>query len=634
MTIRPRLTQAGPRRITRRQFTRLTSTAILGGLLAPIAPAASPAAASPATANPAAASPAATPLLSTTARGVLAPDPSASGRAAPAKPTPAPGIPTPTPASPKPSPAAPVQTAPVQATPVPASSAPAASVPVSLVSARGEMLVDEAGRPFFLLGASYQGPADRAWKMWADDQFDATLIAMDFGRARAAGLNALRIFVQYPLAQDAMAGRWNKLDQVLDLADRNHLRLIVTLADYTDWDLARLATVDDAIAARYRGRPTILAYDLKNEPRFGDLALSIYPPESTASLQDAGLVPRIGERMTQAELPEYRASDDGKKVIPERLTDDRAYVYLNVLRAYLQFLDDSAAWAKKHDATSVRYVGSPEGAAWAPLVDALNDSLAAWMRPRLGAIRRADPDRLVTLAHVDTFLATQPVNDWLDYRTYHRYPTATPAGIRAALALWDDVRSAVPGRPLVLGEFGFSNDATDEAMTATLEANLVQGIRDRGAAGAIKWMLNDFPNGANPRENSFGMYRGDGSPKPVVATFRAIAELPPRVTTAPPASPRAAVATCAASIAGVGPAGQAAQAQSLGMVAIAGTSGQGAYLRRTPRRDDRLSAWPDGTRLDLLGPETIGDGVHWLPVRDACGLAAWIPASYAAPTAP
>ena len=78
-------------------------------------------------------------------------------------------------------------------------------------------------------------------------------------------------------------------------------------------------------------------------------------------------------------------------------------------------------------------------------MDALNDALALWLRPRLAAVRAADPDRLVTVAHVDTILATLPVNAWTDYRTYHRYPSATPAGIRSALNLWDDVRKAVPG---------------------------------------------------------------------------------------------------------------------------------------------------------------------------------------------
>src|SRR2546423_5614636 len=69
-------------------------------------------------------------------------------------------------------------------------------------TATGTALVDAARPPFFLVGASYQGPADRAWKMWADDQFDATLIRQDFARARNAGLGVLRISVQPPLAAD------------------------------------------------------------------------------------------------------------------------------------------------------------------------------------------------------------------------------------------------------------------------------------------------------------------------------------------------------------------------------------------------------------------------------------------------
>ena len=48
----------------------------------------------------------------------------------------------------------------------------------------GTALMDPSGRAAFLIGASYQGPADRAWKMWADDQFDLTLIGQDFARAR------------------------------------------------------------------------------------------------------------------------------------------------------------------------------------------------------------------------------------------------------------------------------------------------------------------------------------------------------------------------------------------------------------------------------------------------------------------
>jgi hypothetical protein len=66
-------------------------------------------------------------------------------------------------------------------------------------------------------------------------------------------------------------------------------------------------------------------------------------------------------------------------------------------------------------------------------------------------------------------------------------------------------------------------------------------------------------------------------------------------------------------------------------VVVAGTDGEGVFLRRTPRADDRLQAWSDGTQLDLLGPDVELDGLRWTPVRDPCGAAGWVPMRYAAP---
>jgi hypothetical protein len=540
----------------------------------------------------------------------------------------------------------------------------------------------------FLLGANYEGPADQAWQMWQDDRFDPALIAEDFARARAANLSVLRIFVQKSLADDVRANRWTKLDRVLDLADRHGLRLIVTFADYTEWDLAKLAQIDTAVATRYKGRPTILAFDLKNEPRFGDLGLSTYP-DGPPPLQQAALVQAVRQSLppvstptptatpaptaapTRASAPvpaaspipaasptpearartawlpreeiaAYRASEDGQQTVPARLDDEQAYVYANVLRAYLRLLDDAGAWARTRDGgTSIRYLQSDDSAAWQPFVAALNDTLAAYLAPRLAAIRRADPDRLVTIAQVDPLLAIMPTNGWLDYRTFHRYPGAPTSGsIKAALALWDDVQAAVPDRPLVLGEFGFANDTVDEATSAALEAELVRAIRERGGAGALKWMLNDFPSGANPRENSFGMYRGDGTPKPVVDEFRALGALglvdgataldalrPAGSTTwrlDPACEEKGIAATPAAS--------PARPPSPAGWAVIAGTSGLGAYLRGTPRVADALTAWPEGTRLELLGRESDGDGLRWKEVRDPCGQVGWLPARYAAPS--
>ena len=113
---------------------------------------------------------------------------------------------------------------------------------------------------------------------------------------------------------------------MLDLADKHGLAIVLTLADYTDWDLARVAKLDGAIAARYVAEPRSSRIDLKNEPHFGDLALADLPPGETPPLQDPALVASIGERITREEIPEYRASENGQKT--SRRVDRRAGVRL------------------------------------------------------------------------------------------------------------------------------------------------------------------------------------------------------------------------------------------------------------------------------------------------------------------
>jgi hypothetical protein len=70
------------------------------------------------------------------------------------------------------------------------------------------------------------------------------------------------------------------------------------------------------------------------------------------------------------------------------------------------------------------------------------------------------------------------------------------------------------------------------------------------------------------------------------------------------------------------------EAVALGEVVMGNTEGQGVYLRRTPRMDDGLVAWPDGTRLEVVGPQTTAEGREWLNVRDPHGQVGWVPAEY------
>ena len=388
------------------------------------------------------------------------------------------------------------------------------------VSGDGERLLGPTGVPMFTTAVNYEGPADRAWQMWDNDKFDAGLIDADFGRAVSAGARALRLFVQAPLATDIAAGRWDKLDQVVGVAEKRGLQLIVSLHDYGERDLGRVSAAARQIAQRYRGRPGVLAYDLKNEPRFGDLALTRYGVP--VPLQQRGLIDALGERLPRDQVAAYRATDDGKGSVPAGLTDDEAYVYVNNLRLYRDMLAEASDWVRSHGATSLAYLDDPAGQKWAPLVKALNETLQAWLKPQVEAVRAGDPGRPITVAHVDAILAKQPANDVLDYQTLHRYPAIGAGAVRSALSLVATLQRAHPGRPVILGEFGYATETVDADRTAVHEVAVELGLLAQHAAGGAKWMLNDMPEGFNMRERTMGAFHLDGSPKPIVAALSAL----------------------------------------------------------------------------------------------------------------
>ncbi|MBC8077785.1 MAG: cellulase family glycosylhydrolase, partial [Chloroflexales bacterium] len=204
-----------------------------------------------------------------------------------------------------------------------------AQSPVASPHPNGKQIVWPDGRARFVLGYNYEGPADRAWRMW--ERFDAALIDADLARARAGGANTVRAFVQRPLPDEILAGNYAKLDAVIASAARHGLAVLLTLHDYEERDLAQVAAVNARIAARYRGNPTLLAYDLRNEPQFDLVALSIYG-DPLPPLQTDQLIAQYGERITRADIPAYRQTSEGRSLVPPRLTDPQAYIYVNVYR--------------------------------------------------------------------------------------------------------------------------------------------------------------------------------------------------------------------------------------------------------------------------------------------------------------
>ena len=385
-----------------------------------------------------------------------------------------------------------------------------------------------SGWPAFVIGASYQGPADRAWRgdywaWWADDLFDPALVEADFQRARTAGLNTLRIFVQLDLLRDIRDEKWSKLDTVLDLADRHGLRLIVTLGDYDEPRVSRLATMAGSIAGRYAGRPTIIAYDLKNEPTVWMLQTAMYPTGQKPPLLSRTLLDHYGEQSARFYIDAFRASDEGQHgplAIPERFSGDEAYVYHNnwILSYHMQL--EATAWATKRGRADVEYFSQSEAASWRPLLDVLDASYRAWLDPQLQAIRAVDPSVPITIGHHDPIVAALPVNQQLDVITLHRYGPPGQDGQKDIRRQLQALRTIFPGRPVMLGEFGHRATDVGEDVAAGAEKAVWMQLLADGFAGGLKWMLTDTRDGSD----TMGMFRIDGSPRPIALATVSIAQ--------------------------------------------------------------------------------------------------------------
>jgi hypothetical protein len=64
------------------------------------------------------------------------------------------------------------------------------------------------------------------------------------------------------------------------------------------------------------------------------------------------------------------------------------------------------------------------------------------------------------------------------------------------------------------------------------------------------------------------------------------------------------------------------------VVRVANTEGAGVFVRRSPSTADHIQAWPDGTALTVIGPDTTEAGMTWRHVQDPEGNQGWVPAQY------
>jgi endo-1,4-beta-mannosidase len=104
------------------------------------------------------------------------------------------------------------------------------------------------------------------------DTFSKDTIAKDFKIIKDAGLNTVRVFVQYEDfgKADINTSKLNKLRQTLDAAETAQLDVIVTLFDFygnydvLDWTLNRRHA--ETIVNALKDHKALVGWDIKNEP--------------------------------------------------------------------------------------------------------------------------------------------------------------------------------------------------------------------------------------------------------------------------------------------------------------------------------------------------------------------------------
>jgi len=114
-------------------------------------------------------------------------------------------------------------------------------------------------------------PQDSPWDTFGD-QFSTDTLSRDFKIIKEAGLNSIRIFIQYEDFGKAEVRRdkLQKLKHLLDVAHQQDLKVVVTLFDfYGDYSVLNW-TLDqkhaEIIANHIKDHPALLAWDIKNEP--------------------------------------------------------------------------------------------------------------------------------------------------------------------------------------------------------------------------------------------------------------------------------------------------------------------------------------------------------------------------------
>jgi hypothetical protein len=407
--------------------------------------------------------------------------------------------------------------------------AAAAELPKVRLSPEGRGFVTDAGRPFVPFGVNYFRPgtgwAPQVWK-----QFDPEATRRDFARLRALGANCVRVFLTfgsfYPEPGRLSPEGLEKLDRFLALAEAAGLYVHPTGPDHWEglpgWARGdRLAeepvlrALEDfwrLLAARYRGRAVIFAYDLLNEPEVR------WDTPAMRGRWTAWLKARYGDAaaVRAAWGTTDRPADLGDVPVPAREAPPG--------RELLDFQHCREAVAVE------------------------------WTRRQVAAIKAADPAALVTVGLIQWSVPVGIAGAWhysgfrpaqqaplLDFLEVHFYPLA--AGFYEYRDAEDELRNlaylhtvareaARPGKPVVIAEFGWYgggqprlNQGRHPFASEEQQARWCRLVVERTAGlacGWLNWGLYDHPEARDVTELT-GLLTPAGREKAWAREFRALA---------------------------------------------------------------------------------------------------------------
>jgi hypothetical protein len=399
----------------------------------------------------------------------------------------------------------------------------------------GRHLVYPDGKRFFAIGANYTAAFEAHGRFFQDEHFSPRVLEAHFRASREAGINSWRSCGwcwSSIWEEEILRGDFRKVDLYMDLAARYGVYQLIAPPGVHNLNLAKRLEVYAALAKHLRGHPALLGYDFQNEPGIVRMTGLKFPDDHPCPTQQTDfltLYPEILQPRLDSLREMARTRRMGQDAISSELTDEEAFRVVCANFLYWQWFREYGMSFSTFPEIDRAWPPAPK---WRPLIDAVDAGLEAYVKVQTDALRKADPDALVTVGYNQCF-SIFPGNRQLDFVSHHVYQRPLRyEDVLTNITTLDRLAKVWPDRPITLGEFGYTSGiAMGNGYLSVHEGAVGEMIHwlyavDRGYDGCKKWVLNDHPlaymhhfgNWAGRGlptqiyEERFGIYAWDGSP--------------------------------------------------------------------------------------------------------------------------